>query len=214
MMLLAPGFAFGALDWELKGRRRARRRAAFTRWPTTKSASRWSFLAAAGEISLAKVFLTHGYGTESRGPRSFLRRARRPVGVTQWSTTRHTVKSFCLAGATARPLWPTRGYGTEPTGLRSSLTLSPPARLRQGMSYDVAHRQVVLFGGSNVGFAEFSDTWVWDGNAWTQKFPSVSPPASSDQVMSFDATRNAGSPLLAMVRGCGTVARGLRNSLR
>ena len=42
------------------------------------------------------------------------------------------------------------------------------------MTYDVLHRQVVLFGIA-IG-ATGQQTWVWDGSNWTQKLPAASPP--------------------------------------
>jgi hypothetical protein len=48
------------------------------------------------------------------------------------------------------------------------------------MAFDGAAHDVVLFGGSPFPFAAgtaFGDTWTWDGAAWTQQFPAVSPPA-------------------------------------
>jgi hypothetical protein len=70
---------------------------------------------------------------------------------------------------------------------------SPPGRIRHAMVYDAAHNQVVLFGGggpTGVGFAHaLSDTWVWDGTSWIQKFPSTSPSARFGQAMTYDTVR-------------------------
>jgi hypothetical protein len=50
----------------------------------------------------------------------------------------------------------------------------PPARFYPAMSYDPVRREIVLFGGE--GFSGgLSDTWVWDGVNWTQRFPAASP---------------------------------------
>jgi hypothetical protein len=67
---------------------------------------------------------------------------------------------------------------------------SPPARAYHRMAYDSLHQQVVLFGGTTTFAASpFSDTWVWDGTNWTQKFPANSPPARRAHAMAYDAAR-------------------------
>ena len=69
---------------------------------------------------------------------------------------------------------------------------SPSARSGHAMAYDAAHQQAVLFGGQ-VGdglttvTATFGDTWIWDGNNWTQKFPANSPTARWGHAMAYDA---------------------------
>jgi hypothetical protein len=42
---------------------------------------------------------------------------------------------------------------------QESPALSPSARIGAGMAYDIAHRQIVLYGGGD--FPEMSDTWAW-----------------------------------------------------
>jgi hypothetical protein len=56
------------------------------------------------------------------------------------------------------------------------------------MAYDAARAQVVLFGGG-VGASVYADTWVWDGNNWTQEYPANSPPARSGHALAYDAAR-------------------------
>ena len=53
----------------------------------------------------------------------------------------------------------------------------PPARFGNGIAYDAAREQVVLFGGGVTCCSGnyFNDTWVWDGTTWTQVFPVTSP---------------------------------------
>jgi hypothetical protein len=54
---------------------------------------------------------------------------------------------------------------------------------RIGAAMATSGNTVVLFGGGALdGVAEnlvyfFGDTWVWDGAAWTERIPAVSPPA-------------------------------------
>ena len=45
------------------------------------------------------------------------------------------------------------------------------------MVYDVARNQVLLFGGVNYDIHEYmNDTWVWDGNTWTDVTPDGENP--------------------------------------
>jgi len=56
------------------------------------------------------------------------------------------------------------------------------------MAYDAARGQVVLFAGLPAGDLS-SETWTWDGHAWTQRHPAVSPPARQFASMVYDAAR-------------------------
>jgi hypothetical protein len=63
---------------------------------------------------------------------------------------------------------------------------TPPARDSMGMTYDVAHREVVLFGGfGRKGWVD--DTWTWDGTTWTRRQPATSPPGRYLMGMTYDA---------------------------
>ncbi len=69
---------------------------------------------------------------------------------------------------------------------------SPQARHSSAMAYDAARSQVVLFGGgafNNQSWQSFNDTWVWDGNSWTKKNPTLSPPPRYGHAMAYDAAR-------------------------
>jgi uncharacterized protein (TIGR03437 family) len=63
----------------------------------------------------------------------------------------------------------------------------PPALAGQGMVYDSAHGEVVMFGGSN-DTQYLSDTWLWDGAHWTQP-PSLqaSPSPRGGPGMAYDS---------------------------
>jgi len=54
-------------------------------------------------------------------------------------------------------------------------------RQRQGIAFDAAAANAVLFGGSTTAplssGSSLADTWTWDGTNWTQQFPPISPPA-------------------------------------
>ena len=71
---------------------------------------------------------------------------------------------------------------------RRSVPVTPPSRERHAMALD-ANGRVVLFGGrkKQIGGTElYADTWVWDGQAWTERFPSVSPSGHWFHHMTFD----------------------------
>jgi hypothetical protein len=50
----------------------------------------------------------------------------------------------------------------------------PPGRVAPGMAYDANRQRVVLYGGVGSTFF-FSDTWEWDGSAWTEMHPATIP---------------------------------------
>lgn len=69
---------------------------------------------------------------------------------------------------------------------------SPPGRSEAAMTYDEVRRRIVLFGGvvdSSQPGTYFSDTWEWDGAAWTQATPALAPPARCQTAMAYDAER-------------------------
>lgn len=57
------------------------------------------------------------------------------------------------------------------------------------MAYDDARSQTVIFGGYD-GWDDLDETWVWNGNAWAQKFPTTHPSARTGQAMIFDPARS------------------------
>src|SRR4029077_18344563 len=47
----------------------------------------------------------------------------------------------------------------------------PLGRQNPGIAYDAARQQVVMFGGytaSSIQFGDSNDTWIWNGNDWSQ----------------------------------------------
>jgi hypothetical protein len=68
---------------------------------------------------------------------------------------------------------------------------SPPGRVNiQGaIAFDSQRNRTVLFGGlSAAGYR--NDTWEYDGVNWTQRAPSVSPPARDSHAMVYDPLRH------------------------
>ena len=69
---------------------------------------------------------------------------------------------------------------------------SPSARTFPALAYDSARERVVLFGGQDSSDNELSDTWEWDGSAWTDVTPAganASPPARFDHALAYDSAR-------------------------
>ncbi|MFI5284207.1 MAG: hypothetical protein ACHQ0J_13910 [Candidatus Dormibacterales bacterium] len=69
----------------------------------------------------------------------------------------------------------------------SGVSTRPPARGGAAMATDPATGLVVMFGGGpSTSFSFFGDTWSWDGNAWTQLNPAVSPWARAGAIAVSD----------------------------
>ena len=66
---------------------------------------------------------------------------------------------------------------------------SPPARRNAAVAYDANRREVVVFGGNDGGSPELllSDTWVWNGTNWAQRYSAAAPAPRSAAAMTFDA---------------------------
>lgn len=106
------------------------------------------------------------------------------------------------------------------TWTRRAPVVSPSARIEHAMAYDGARGVVVLFGGVGlvggacgvVGERECSDTWEWDGIAWTRRSPEVSPPARESPRLAYDVRRGVTvlyGGLGTSVGGCGDPASSL-----
>jgi len=68
----------------------------------------------------------------------------------------------------------------------------PSGRESSYMDYDSTRHRTVLFGGAFQGTTSntfFSDTWEYDGSAWTQIPTASTPPAGALGQMVFDAAR-------------------------
>ncbi|MDQ3991470.1 MAG: kelch repeat-containing protein, partial [Actinomycetota bacterium] len=71
----------------------------------------------------------------------------------------------------------------------------PPGRDGHALAYDEARRRIVLFGGLGPtgcpgGKCEFlDDTWVWDGEDWTEARPATRPPGRSRHAIAYDDAR-------------------------
>jgi hypothetical protein len=52
----------------------------------------------------------------------------------------------------------------------------PFARYGGGIAFDTNLGASVLFGGTNNNTGNFADTWIFDGNNWSQMNPGTIPP--------------------------------------
>ncbi len=71
----------------------------------------------------------------------------------------------------------------------------PPPRTFASLAYDVANRQLLLFGGNRVLFGSETDTpgflndmWAWDDGEWRQIHGDM-PPARAEASMVYDSNR-------------------------
>ncbi len=60
------------------------------------------------------------------------------------------------------------------------------------MAYDAIAKTVVLFAGDNGGGdccrIYDGDTWIWDGENWTEQSPPIGPSARTGPSMAYDAS--------------------------
>jgi len=68
--------------------------------------------------------------------------------------------------------------------------LIPAARAGATLIYDAARARVVLFGGIGE-LGALSDTWEWDGIAWSKLSLAAAPSPRHHQAMAYDAARAA-----------------------
>lgn len=64
----------------------------------------------------------------------------------------------------------------------------PQARRNHAMAFDATTGTIVMFGGVGAGGAHLSDTWTWNGVAWTQ-FAGGQPQGRQGHAMAFDPVR-------------------------
>ena len=90
-------------------------------------------------------------------------------------------------------VWDGAAWSEPTTGAAPcSIGTTPRARGWHAMAYDSARDRVVLFGGNVTTYpcyAVLSDTWEWDGSAWTERSPVTTPPPSIHHAMSYDSVR-------------------------
>lgn len=73
---------------------------------------------------------------------------------------------------------------------------NPAARTGVRMVFDESARNIVLFGGETAQDAgtvqvyDPTDTWVWNGVRWLQRYPAHNPPGRASHVMVYDPNRS------------------------
>ena len=64
------------------------------------------------------------------------------------------------------------------------------ARSSPALGYDPVRKAVVLFGGQAAGATQaLGDVWEWSGGQWTQKQPTLVPPARTNAMFAWDPAR-------------------------
>src|SRR5262245_50223871 len=109
------------------------------------------------------------------GSRDFLRRH-----IDAMDTTHHILRialaSALAAAAAAQTVW-----------LQVPTPVAPPARTWAAIAHDTVRDRIVLWGGND--FAQWrTDTWEFDGSAWTQRTLVHAPPAARGS-MAYDRGR-------------------------
>lgn len=64
----------------------------------------------------------------------------------------------------------------------------PSLLIGAAMTFDGVHGYSLMFGGATSTGPVVSQTWTWNGTAWTQRTPTTAPPARSDAGICFDAS--------------------------
>ena len=99
--------------------------------------------------------------------------------------------SECVASSSPRrclrsraPRRPHKTGAGPPPPTHRPLAPSPLA------SYEWRRLRVLMFGGgTRTNFAQFNDTWTWDGTNWTKLTPTTSPSGRSSHAMAYDFGR-------------------------
>jgi PKD repeat protein len=79
------------------------------------------------------------------------------------------------------------------TNVSASLATSPAPAFGTQMTYDDSSGEVILFGGAptfggnGTGVAELNDSWSFEGGAWANVTPTLSPPARYGGAMANDS---------------------------
>jgi hypothetical protein len=136
-----------------------------------------------------------------------------------------TIAGAGVAAAPAGALTASSGW-TQADGASNGCTTScpssPPARAAAALAYDQQTSQLVLFGGlgPTQDYADFNDTWTWNGTSWTQVDDgadpgcgdpasqcSSSPPLRAVASMAYDPTTDQ----LVLFGGQGAGSAGTLN---
>lgn len=92
----------------------------------------------------------------------------------------------CISGACVTRQRPNNGRCQN-----TWVPLAMPARDGRAVVWDSVRQRVLAFGGRD-GSPMYDDTWEFDGEQWTQRFPAQSPPALASAGLAFDSARRRG----------------------
>jgi hypothetical protein len=96
--------------------------------------------------------------------------------------------STLLVARYSSSISPAPGTGTCASSAVAPAQAGPlPARAAGAMAYDDATKQVVLFGGTELGAqTALNDTWTWDGHGWSRDLSNLRPPPRMEAAMAYD----------------------------
>lgn len=117
---------------------------------------------------------------------------RRPASHSVWLDSR-----WVWDGARAVVLATTSGLAAETwsydgcTWQVHATAMQPPPRTDSMFAYDTVRGRAVLFGGTATTGPNYylTDTWEYDGSAWTQQTPAVTPAWRRNGGLAFDPLR-------------------------
>ena len=150
-------------------------------------------------MSLAVRTVSIQAQTERTGPIFRRERTRWPAAWAVWASTLIVFASLAPVMALSD-----RAFGasqlpslTESTpmiesrpssGMSTLSTTSPSARAFHSMAYDAESNRVIMFGGGLV-VGQSAETWAYDfdSNTWSDRNPTVRPPARDSFGMAYDA---------------------------
>src|ERR1700682_1947008 len=110
--------------------------------------------------------------------------------------SRHSVPRLPLAVALAAvaasllpACGPSQACGKQQARASASVhTLAPPPRAYEAMAEEGASGRLILYGGESPEGALLSDTWLWDGQTWSEHLQSTGPRIYWP-MMAFDSAR-------------------------
>ena len=105
------------------------------------------------------------------------------------SLRRFTLSLLVIATSTLSIVSVTSGAGAQTVASSNWLQVgtpasAPPLRNNASMVYDGATGTTMLFGGYNGSY--LSDTWSWNGSAWTKLSPVTSPTPREGAAVAYD----------------------------
>lgn len=102
----------------------------------------------------------------------------------------HRGETILFGGSSARSFYADTWRWDGSTWTQAVTVQAPPERDVHVMVFDGLNGEIQLFGGSmGIIPGVRSDTWVWNGQAWSEVLPSLSPLARGGHRMAFDSRR-------------------------